>query len=145
MGTLHPTAANWFAAARENCNDAQALAKSHGWRNAYIIAGTAVECALKGQIMQQLGLNQWPTIQERREFYTHDLTTLAGLAKLQGALEAAVLQGDVVGGTWMVAKDFSMNRRYPLNQPFPIKLGRDMVYAVARDGLVEWLIAQKKV
>ncbi len=125
--------------------DAKRLAEGHSWRNAYGLAGGAVECALKGRIMQHLGLNRffWPTRQERKDLYSHDLADLAKLAGLKPALDAAVLRADVEGIAWMVAKDFLINRRYPTQSAFPIKLGRDMVQAVGRDGLLEWLITLK--
>lgn len=138
-----PTAADWFAVAREHLRDAEQLAMGHSWRNAYGLAGAAAECALKGRIMQHLGLNRWPTRQERRDLYSHGLVDLAKLAGLKPTLEAAVLNAEVVGLAWLVAKDFVINHRYPTQSAFPIKLGRDMVHAVGRDGLLEWLITGK--
>jgi HEPN domain-containing protein len=138
-----PTAADWFAAARENLADAQLLATAQSWRNAYGLAGQALECALKGVIMQRLGLNRWPSRSERPDLYTHDLSDFADLAGLRSVLETAVANGDVVGVAWMVTKDHAINRRYPTAKPFPINLGKDMVQAVGRDGLPELLIAPK--
>jgi HEPN domain-containing protein len=136
-----PTASDWARIARENVRDAQELANSRGWRNAYMLAGLAVECALKARIMRHLGLNRWPSLKERRELYSHDLGKLAELAGLRPILEEAVARSEPLGAAWMVAKDFAINRRYPSGRPFPVRLGRDMVEAVAgQNGLVEWLI-----
>ncbi len=105
-----------------------------------MLAGLAVEQALKGRIMRHLGMNRWPARKERPEFYSHDLGELARHAGLIGVLEQAVAQADELGRLWMVAKDFAINRRYPDGANFPIRLGRDMVEAACgRNGLVEWL------
>jgi hypothetical protein len=110
-----------------------------------MLAGLAVECALKGQIMRRFGLNRWPTRREHPEFYTHDLAVLAELAGVKVILEEAAAECDTVGAAWMVAKDFALNRRYPTHRPFPVRLGRDMIDAVAgTDGLVEWLIRSQR-
>lgn len=78
-----------------------------------MLAGAALECALKGRIMHHLGLNRWPSRTERRDLYTHDLTELAELAGVRIALEKAAANSEPLGVGWMVAKDFSINRRYP--------------------------------
>jgi HEPN domain-containing protein len=138
-----PSVDSWFAAARDALADSERLAAGHSWRNAYGLAGQAVELALKGVIMRRLGLNRWPSRQERREFYVHDLMALAELGQCRAELETAIAEGETVGTAWMLVKDYDINRRYPDHRPFPIKLGRDMVQAVGRDGLLEWLIAPK--
>jgi len=136
----NPTAADWAQAARESIRDAARLAKMRSWRNAYMLAGLAMEQALKGRIMRHLGLNRWPTRKERPEFYSHDLGELARHADLVSVLEQAVAQADDLGRHWMVAKDFAINRRYPDGASFPVRLGRDMVDAAGGpNGLVEWL------
>lgn len=136
----NPTAADWARGAHESIRDAQRLADARSWRNAYMLAGQALEQALKGRIMRRLGLNRWPTRRERPEFYSHDLRELASHAGIIGLLEREVAQASELGRLWMVAKDFDINRRYPDGNRFPVRLGRDMVDAAGgRNGLVVWL------
>ena len=135
-----PTAADWARAARESMRDAEALGAARSWRNAYVLAGQAVEHALKGRIMRHLGLNRWPPRRARGELYTHDLGELAKLAGIWETLEITVSRAEPLGNAWMIAKDFAINKRYPDGRPFPVRLGRDMVEAAGGpDGLVEWL------
>lgn len=136
-----PSADDWVRIAREHASDAHFLANGKRWRSAYMAAGIAVECALKGRIMRRQGMNRWPTRKERPELYSHDLGKLAVLAGMTERLENALASGDPMGIGWMIAKDFSINKRYPTNEPFPVRLGRDMVASTAgKNGLVEWLI-----
>lgn len=105
-----------------------------------MLAGLAVEQALKGLIMRRLGLNRWPARKDRPELYSHDLGALAQLAGIRERLQQAILMGEAIGTAWMVAKDFGINRRYPDGKAFPVRLGRDMVGAAGTPGeLVEWL------
>ena len=122
-----------------NLADARALAARHSWRNAYILAGAAVECALKSRIMRHEGLNRWPTKRERHDLYSHNLEHLAKLAGVTSDLEVEALAVTPLGVAWLVAKDYAIGRRYPDGRAFPVKLGRDMVNAATRDGLVAWL------
>lgn len=105
-----------------------------------MLAGQALEQALKGRIMRRLGLNRWPTRRERPEFYSHDLRELASHAGIIDLLEREVAQASELGRLWMIATDFDINRRYPDGNRFPVRLGRDMVDAAGgRNGLVVWL------
>lgn len=141
-----PTSDDWAQSARESLRGAELLAQAHNWRNAYMLAGFAVEQALKGRIMRHLGLNRWPARKDRPEFYSHDLGELAQLAGLRERLEEAILAGEAFGRAWMVAKDFAINRRYPDGKPFPVRLGRDMVGAAGMPGgLVEWLNSRERL
>ena len=141
-----PTSDDWAQSAQESLRGAELLAQAHNWRNAYMLAGLAVEQALKGRIMRHLGLNRWPPRKDRPEFYSHDLGELARLAGLREPLEEAILTGEAFGRAWMVAKDFAINRRYPDGKPFPVRLGRDMVGAAGTPGrLVEWLNSRDRL
>lgn len=140
-GPAGVTPADWAAVAREHERDATILANAGSWRNAYGLAGLAVECALKYCIMRRRALDVWPARRAQPDFYSHDLGRLASLARLRPAIEAAGADGAPVEAAWIVAKDFAIARRYADGQPFPAALGRDMVAAsCGTEGLVEWLI-----
>jgi len=138
-----PRAEDWVTAAHDNLADAQALAARHSWRDAYVLAGLAVECALKVRIMRREGLNRWPGRRDRPDLYSHDLAHLGHLAGVTAPLEAEALAGRPLGLAWLVAKDYSIGRRYPDGGLFPVKLGRDTVAAAASDGLVAWLTTHR--
>ncbi len=121
--------------------DAEALATLGSWRNAYILAGHAVEFALKGRTMRHLGLHRWPTRREEPEFYTHDIEKLARLAGLLALLDDAIGRADPVGSMWMIVQDFDIKLRYPDGRPFSARHGRQMVQAASGpQGIVRWII-----
>jgi len=133
----------WFREARNYLQAAEAASREHLWRQACQQAGQAVELALKGRIMHRERFNQWPARSQRRDLYVHDLGKLAAIAGVQPFFEQEALAGSKLGLAWMIAKDFDINRRYPgaSGSGFPVRLGRDMVAAVGRDGLLQWLMS----
>jgi hypothetical protein len=130
------TAADWERMAREELETADVLGKAHKWRGAFTHAGLAVEFALKCRIMRVQRLNSWP---DRGKFHTHDLVELAGHADLTVTLlqESAAISS--IGTAWAVVKEWSIGVRYD-PKPFPPRRGADMLEAVGRRGLLEWLL-----
>lgn len=89
-------------------------------------------------------MNAWPTRSQRPELYTHDLDVLLRLAGLEEAMRCEMEAETTIGLAWSVAKDFSINRRYPDGRPFPEKLARGMEAAINARGLLEWLLAHRR-
>ncbi len=139
-------AEDWERTAREYAAAARRLARMRPpmWRSAYHEAGLALECALKACIMRLHGLNHWPTRSRRPEFYTHDPDILLRLAGLEVAMPAEVDSETAIGLAWSVAKDFSINRRYPDGRAFPEKLAKGMEAAINARGLLEWLLTHRR-
>lgn len=138
-----PGAEDWQRAAEEYLAAAGTLARARRWRSVYQEAGLALECALKARIMRVAGLNRWPSRGERPDLYTHDPDLLLRHAGLLEAVEREVADQTPAGRAWMVAKDFSINRRYPDGRPFPMRLARDMLRALREDGLLAWILDRK--
>lgn len=113
-------------------------------RSAYQEAGMALECALKACIMRRHGLNQWPSRSQHPAFYTHDPDVLLRLADLDGPMQAELAAETPIGLAWTIAKDFSINRRYPDGRAFPEKLARGMEAAINRRGLLSWLLMHRR-
>lgn len=93
------------------------------------------------RIMWREGLNRWPSRQERREVYSHDLTALARLAGLEAFLLSEV-ESDVtvLGMSWIIAKDWNNDIRYASGVFSSIR-AQDMVKAIDEGGLLDWLLA----
>jgi hypothetical protein len=64
---------HWRKKARDELAAARALAGKRLWSAAYYHAGMASEFAIKWRIMHSSRMNRWPSRQERRELYSHDL------------------------------------------------------------------------
>jgi HEPN domain-containing protein len=133
---------DWATMALEERSVAEVLALEGRWKQAFSHAGFAVECALKYAIMKIERLNEWPPRQARRELYSHDLSRLLEIAGLRDHLLDEVDLQSRIGLAWLVAKDWSIETRYdPL--PFPPPRGKDMLDAITKSGLLEWLMKQK--
>ena len=90
--------------------------------------------------MQDNGLNRWPAFRERPDLYKHDPDVLLRHTLLTDALASEVGEATSVGLAWMVAKDFSIARRYPDGKAFPWRLAKDMVGAIGQQGLLKWIM-----
>jgi HEPN domain-containing protein len=134
---IHPE--HWEKKAKEELAAARALAGKRLWSAAYYHAGMAIEFAIKWRIMHASRMNRWPSRQERRDLYSHDLTALAALAGLEHALLDEIAAGTDLGTSWLVAKDWSIETRYD-PRPFPPREARDMLRAVDTMGLLKWLL-----
>lgn len=130
---------HWLELALQELQAARLLAKGAAWQQSFQHAGFALECALKYRIMRFHGLNRWPDRADKREFYTHDLPSLAEAAGLVPLLQQAVLMREPIGRAWMIAKDWRNEMRYD-PKPFPQARGADMLWAVDEMRLVSWLL-----
>ena len=131
--------AEWEVLAWQELAAAETLAVGRHWQQAFYHAGVAVEFALKARIMRVQRLNRWPERTERKELHVHSLSELAKHADLTATLLAEVTAQTDIGICWLAVKDWSINVRYD-PRPFPQRRAADMVAAVGKRGLLEWLV-----
>jgi hypothetical protein len=134
---IHPE--HWAKKAREELAAARALTGKRLWSAAYYHAGMAIEFAIKWRIMHESRMNRWPSRQDRRDLYSHDIAALAALARLEQVFLDEIAAGTDIGMAWLVAKDWSIETRYD-PRPFPPRRARDMLRAVDTTGLMKWLL-----
>jgi HEPN domain-containing protein len=108
--------------ARIRLSDARALINSGNLEGAYHLTGLAVECALKACIAKNTKRNDFPpNLNSTRDIYSHDLSKLLTVAKLQTALDAERRGNAALDNKWaVVLKDWNINSRYAvggLNMP----------------------------
>ncbi|MFX4223573.1 MAG: hypothetical protein ACMVO3_22875 [Thalassobaculum sp.] len=131
----------WFEMSRQHCKAAEALFDQRLIAPAYTLAGTAIECALKGLIMRRERMNRWPARQDRRELYTHRLPELLKLAGLDARMVEQSVPPTEIGVAWAIAKDWSYNSRYATG--LKPRDARDILWAIQRAGdrgLLRWIM-----
>ena len=106
---------------------------------AYYLAGYAVECALKACIAKRTMQYQFPPLDVKEHYYTHNLNTLAKTAQLSSLLEQEVRGGTVLGRYWETVLRWSEQNRYVLNITQQDAL--DIVQAIEdeKEGVLIWL------
>jgi HEPN domain-containing protein len=125
----------WRARAADKERAAKAVAddKRH-CREAIVLAGSAVEFALKGLIMKRERFNSWPDRGQRPDLHVHSLEALFDLAHLQHSGLSSALRANLrVAFSWSRWIDYEGGR-------VPRRLARDMMEAsFGEDGVVPWL------
>ena len=130
---------DWQKMSRGRLASARILLSRGQWKDAFDMAGYAVEYALKYRLMKHLRLNQWPDrAAHTAHLYNHDLVALAKTAGLEESLLQSIQDQNQIGRAWLVAKDWKEDVRYV--STFPSRRSRDMVKAVGDEGLLKWLL-----
>lgn len=120
--------------------EAKLLLDNNCYEGAYYLAGYAVECALKACIAKNTQLHDFPPKPDVvRNYYQHNLESLANLAGLQEELmnqQRSVVQ---FIETWRLVTRWSEQRRYETR--VGLKDARDFYRAIAnsRSGVLVWL------
>ena len=109
------------------------------FRGAYYLAGYAVECALKACIAKRTLAHDFPPKpQVVRDYYQHDIRSLAKMAGLELELNKrlSVVQ---FKSNWDFVCNWSEEKRYETR--ISPKASRDLYRAVtnSRDGVLVWL------
>ncbi len=123
--------------------DARVSARHGGSPEAiYLAAGLALECALKAIAMRRDGLATFPARRDRRDFYSHDLRKLIGLAGVKADIDAAKGGGVPVADHWMIALNWRIEKRYGLGMDDDE--ARSMLECVVEPhtGLFGWLASR---
>jgi len=135
---LSAVVADLRAIAQMRLREAEVLLANGEPSGAYYLAGYAVECAFKAVITRSFAPYEMPPKKRVADSYIHDLTRLAEIAGLNGALDAQMAADASFAAGWGVAKDWSEASRY---EQLPQRLAADMVAAVAdpTSGVLAWI------
>lgn len=120
--------------------EAKVLLASKCYEGAYYLAGYAVECALKACIARKTQLHDFPPKPDVvRNFYQHDIGSLANLAGLQEELKDHKRSVVQFSSNWALVIKWSEQGRYETNIDY--KKARDLYRAIAnsRSGVLVWL------
>src|SRR5271155_3981669 len=83
---------------------------------AYYLAGYCVECALKACIAKATLRHDFPDKKKADLSYTHNLTGLLGVAKLQDALVEETKRDADFRNSWDIVQLWSEHSRYSTHQ-----------------------------
>ena len=98
---------------KDRLRDAKALLAVRRWSGAYYLSGYAVECALKACVIVYLmKSDEFPPRRFSEQCWTHDLTQLIGLARLQAAFDAALAADPVLKTHWGTVQEWDESSRY---------------------------------
>jgi len=123
---------------RLRIRDAKILLKNGAHESAYYLAGYAVECALKACIAKQRQRHEFPDKKLADDSHTHDLKKLAGLAKLDDALQQGISSNNVFAEHWRVVRAWSELARYQNATP---EMAEKLYAAITdrQNGVLTWL------
>jgi HEPN domain-containing protein len=124
--------------ARIRLKEARVLLKNKCYDGAYYKAGYALECALKACIAKMTMRHDFPDKKLVQESYTHSLTVLVKLARLNSYLELEMNADAQFKKNWTVVKDWTEDSRY---QQHAEKKARDLVQAITDrgHGVMRWI------
>jgi hypothetical protein len=125
--------------ARARVADARVLLGAKRYSGAYYLCGYAIECALKACIAKRTLQYDFPPVNVRDAFYTHNLTILIKTAGLERAHHLNRVADPLFGVNWTTIKDWSEGSRYDWHSP---KDANHLYQAVVnRDhGVLPWLM-----
>lgn len=93
--------------ARIRNKEAKVLFDNGCYDGAYYLAGYAVECAIKACIAKQTKRYDFPDKKQAEESYTHDLTKLIKVAKLEDALNEKTALNATFAESWRILRTWS--------------------------------------
>jgi HEPN domain-containing protein len=124
--------------ANTRLREAKALLAAGDWSGAYYLAGYAVECALKAVIAKEVKRHDFPDKDRVNRSYTHKLTDLAMLARLDAeiAMERKAKSG--FAAAWATVTEWDEKSRYAI---WTADEAWALVDAVGRrkDGVLIWV------
>lgn len=119
--------------------EAKVLLDRKCYEGAYYLAGYAVECALKACIARRTLAHDFPPKpQVVREYYQHDIGSLAKLAHLEPELNKRLSMVQF-SANWALVIEWSEQGRYETH--IDSKKARDLYRAISnsRSGVLVWL------
>jgi HEPN domain-containing protein len=128
----------WLAEAKEWMASAKVLKKAGHSKQAYCLAGQAVEYALKAVYMRRKSLREWPP--EHKGATWHDLTLIADRARLEPDLARLRTTNRPCYESWLTVRAWDSKVRFPGNRP-PARDLKELFLAVCheRNGVMAWL------
>ncbi len=113
MSTPIVTRGDFQSLADQRLVEAKLLLDHGHWDGAYYLAGYAVELGLKACIIKSLlGTDAFPAKDFSKECYTHGISKLVGLAKLEVLLQSATAADPDLQTNWLLTRDWSEAKRY---------------------------------
>jgi HEPN domain-containing protein len=118
--------------------EAKTLLDAGHYGGAYYLSGYAIECALKACIAKQTKRYDFPNKKIAVDSYTHDLTSLMKVARLQTALDQEMRRDAIFAVNWAIVKDWTVDSRYEMHSQ---KAAEDIYSAISnkRHGVLRWL------
>ncbi len=114
------------------------LFQNRRFANSYYLFGYAIEIGLKSCIARQFVGDALPDKTLAQKVFTHRLFDLVGLAVLRQELESDMAVDPDFKAHWLVAVDWSEERRYEMISAALSKAMRDAVVD-DRHGVMRWL------
>lgn len=126
------------ALANDRIREAKALLDGRHYSGAYHLAGLAVECALKACIAKQAKRHDFPDKKLAEQAWSHDLTGLRKLARLDVTFQADATMTPALGINWGLVKDWTIDSRY---QQKTAQQAADLYSAVhgRQTGVLRWI------
>ncbi len=123
---------------RLHLSAARTLLHAHHWQSAYHVAGYALECGLKACIAKRTRRHDFPR-RDARDAYTHDLTKLLSIAKLDANLKATSDASPAFDVNWTIVKDWTPESRY--DHGISEAAARDFYRALTsrQNGVMTWI------
>ena len=108
------------------------------WSGAFYLAGYAVECGLKACLAKEVKRHDFPDKDRVNKSYSHKLTELAALAKLDTEIAMERKAKSRFAAAWATACEWTEQSRYAI---WTMDAAESMVDAVGRrdDGVLTWL------
>lgn len=119
--------------------EARILLEACCWHGAYYLAGYALECTLKACIAKQIKEFDFPDKKFANDCFTHNLSELLKLAKLNQKLFEQEKQDEDFKLNWATARDWSELSRYDIF--IEESQARDFIKAITdtQSGVLTWL------
>lgn len=119
-------------------DEAKILLDNRKYNGAYYLSGYVVECALKSCISKTIKKFEFPDKKLASDCYTHDLTKLIRIARLENELDHERNNNEGFRVNWNIVKDWTEESRY---KKYNRSIAFDMYTAVSdlNDGVLQWL------
>ncbi len=117
--------------------DARVLLRTNRFEGCYYLSGYAVECGLKACIAKLTRRHDFPDI-TLKDAYTHDLTKLLKIARLEQARNKEFELDREFEINWLVVKEWKAESRYEIADE---EQANELFNAVAnlKHGVLRWL------
>jgi HEPN domain-containing protein len=124
--------------ARVRLAEAKTLLGAAQYDGAYYLAGYAVECALKACFARAVERHSFPDLERVRKSYTHKITELVKLARLEPERVSIEAANPAFALNWSIVKDWNEISRYALH---PEDEARSLYAAITNrpDGILTWI------
>jgi HEPN domain-containing protein len=119
--------------------EAKVLLDNNCYQGAYYLAGYAIECAFKACIAKETKEYDFPDKKVANKSYTHDLSELLRLARLDDKMDDAKKLNKVVETYWALVVTWNEDARYETARS---KKEAEDLYEAVNDpsvGILSWL------